>query len=81
METKKDLSFLEDNEENHKILAELARTASIQAIAEAKALRLDITYLRGEEIVKESPDGKITVIGIKKNKTIKVEIGSTYTLT
>jgi hypothetical protein len=80
METKKDLSFLEDNEENHKILAELARTASIQAIAEAKVLGLDITYLRGNEIVKESPDGKITVIGTKQNKTIKVDINKKYYL-
>jgi hypothetical protein len=69
MKNKKDLSYLEDNEENHKILADLARAASIQAIAEAKALGLDITYLRGNEIVKESPDGKITVIGTKQNKT------------
>ena len=80
MEKKKDLSYLEDNEENHIILAELARKASVQAIAEAKSLGLDITYLRGNEIIKESPTGKITVIGTKQNKTIKVEIGSTDTL-
>jgi len=80
MKEKEDLSILEDREENHKLLAELAKSASIQAIEEAKKLSLDITYLKGNEIIKESSTGKITVIGTKQNKTRKVKIGSTDTL-
>jgi len=53
---------LEELENAGQILNELAAKASKSAIAEDKALRLAITYLLDDKIVREYPDGRIEVV-------------------
>ena len=70
------LSYLEDTKKYHIKIADIAILASNKAVENAKSHGLDITYLKGEAIVKESPYGNITVIDIQPNKRRIVEVGS-----
>lgn len=56
------LASLEDDE-TLMLIKSVARYAGQTAISEAKVLKLALTYLRGHEVVKCHPDGKIEVIG------------------
>ena len=56
------LASLEDGE-TLVLIESVARYAGQIAISEAQVLKLAVTYLRGYDIVKRYPDGKIEVVG------------------
>ena len=57
------LETVEDSEEYGGILQKIAREAGEEAIREARALKIPITYLNGShQVVKEFPDGKIEIL-------------------
>ena len=57
------LETVEDSPEYSNILQKIAREAGEQAVREARALKIPITYLNdSRQVVKEFPDGRIEVI-------------------
>lgn len=66
------LSSLEDGE-TIVLIQSVARYAGQTAISEAKVLKLAVTYLRGHDVVKRHPDGKIEVLGKVKRIESKVK--------
>ena len=66
------LASLEDGE-TLVLIESVARYAGQIAISEAKVLRLEVTYLRGNDIVKRHPDGKIEIVGKVKPVESKVK--------
>jgi hypothetical protein len=70
------LSYLEDTKKHHGVIEKVAREAVKKAIANAKEKSVDITYLKGEKIVKESPDGTITEIAQLPNNSRIVKVGT-----
>lgn len=70
------LSYLEDTK---KYYSKIEGIDSI-AVKNAKDKKLDITYLKGEDIIKESPSGKTTIIHTQHIERRKVKVGSKDTL-
>ncbi len=70
------LSYIEDTKKHHGKIEALAISGVNKAIKIAKDNNFDITYLKGENIVKESSSGKITIIDTVQNIRRKVIIGS-----
>ena len=60
-----------------KALKAIGKEVGRRARAEAKALGLTLTFVVGEEIIKEFPDGRREVVG-KVPPSIKVKIGTVY---
>ena len=57
------LETVEDSPEYSDILQKIAREAGEEAVREARALKIPITYLNdSRQVVKEFPDGRIEVI-------------------
>jgi hypothetical protein len=54
------LASLEDGE-TLELIGLVARESGQRAILEAKVLKLTVTYLRGHDVVKRHPDGKIEI--------------------
>lgn len=75
---KKGMSAIEDSEDFADVIQEVARLAAKAAVDEAKALKIPVIYLRGEEIIKKHPDGNIEVVGrIKKTEhSVGIKKGS-----
>lgn len=73
------LSYIEETKKHHQKLNNVARVAAKEAIQKARNKSVPITYLIGEEIIKESSEG-MEVIGKHTNHRRKVKIGSKSTL-
>lgn len=73
------LSYIEETKKHHPKLNNVARVAAKEAIQKARNQSIPITYLAGEEIIKESAEGR-EVIGKHANHRRKVKIGSKSTL-
>jgi hypothetical protein len=70
---KRALASVEDSKEYNLTLQDVARSAGEEAIIEAKVLKIPVTYLSGNQVVKKFPDGKIEVIKqLFKAKSSKV---------
>lgn len=74
------LSYLEDTKKYYSKIEGIASIAVKKAIENAKDKKLDITYLKGEDIIKESPSGKTTIIHTQHIERRKVKVGSKDTL-
>ena len=70
-------SYLEDTKKHHIKIAKIAAKGVKKAIINAKNHNLDITYLKGKNIIVESPDGSIVEV-IESNISTgrRVEVGS-----
>jgi len=58
----RDFSDVEDAENADEIIREIAATAGKNAAAEAKAAGLPLTFIRNDEIIQVSADGKETTL-------------------
>jgi hypothetical protein len=65
MKSKTKKNFFSD-EKDLNALIEAGKISAKKAIQESKAMNLSITYLEGNTIFKESPDGKKVKIGVLK---------------
>jgi hypothetical protein len=74
------LSYIEDSIKHKSLLAQTAIDAIKLAIDAAKSNNLNITYLEGNKIIKESADGRIEVIGSIQNLPLKVKVGDSIEL-
>jgi CHASE2 domain-containing sensor protein len=72
------LSALEDSKDFSSLVQYVAQMAAKAAIAESKALKIPVTYLQGNKIVKKYPDGKVEVIGkiINQKPAVMLRKGS-----
>lgn len=76
-EGKTPLSSVEDGGEFGAVVGRTATYAGKQAVSEARVLKLPITYLKGGEVIKESPDGKIQVLKrLKSPKPVIIKKGT-----
>ena len=70
-------SYLEDTKKHHGEIANLAVNGVKEAVKNAKSQNLNITYLKGNQIVVESPTGKVVkVIETVETSRRRVEVGS-----
>lgn len=68
------LSSIEDGKEFSNVVGKTANYAGKQAVAEAKVLKLPVTYLKGGEVIRENPDGKVEVLKRLKSRHKPVSI-------
>lgn len=74
------LSYIEETPKHYGKLKSIVKRGVKVSIAKSRNQGLYITYKKGNEIIREYPDGHITVIGIVNSKPQKVKIGSKSTL-
>jgi hypothetical protein len=67
------LAYVEDTKKHHSIIADAARKATKNAVRRAKQASLAITYVEGENIIKEYPKGRKKIIGtVAVSRKIKI---------
>ena len=54
----------------------MAKNSTKKAIAASHKKSVPVTFMEGEEIIKEGPRGKRSVVGTVKNNRRKVEVGA-----
>jgi hypothetical protein len=70
-------SYLEDTKKHHGKIARLAATGVKKAVDDAKSHNLNITYLKGKDIIVESPTGNVVkVIETNTSTRRRVQVGS-----
>ncbi|MFN8576371.1 MAG: hypothetical protein U0354_05900 [Candidatus Sericytochromatia bacterium] len=70
-------SYLEDTKKHHGKIAHLAVTGVKKAVSNAKNLNIDVTYLKGNAIIVESPTGDVVrVIETNVDTGRKVQVGT-----
>ena len=72
------LSGLEDSKDFVPAIQEIASLAAVSAIREAKVLKIPLTYLKGNEIVRKFSDGRTETIShlVKKKKSVILKKGT-----
>lgn len=77
----KHLTYIEETRKWHDKINDIAKEASEDAVAASLEEEVEITYLDGDKIIKESPNGqKKTVDVLENQQSREVEIGETTTL-
>ncbi|MFN8673694.1 MAG: hypothetical protein U0457_16640 [Candidatus Sericytochromatia bacterium] len=76
MEKLKYLNYIEDTKKHHKKLGDIAELATSEAFLNAKQNNIEISYLKGDFVIKETPSGEIIKTNIKLDKRRKVKVGS-----
>ncbi|MEM8894844.1 MAG: hypothetical protein AAGC88_09720 [Bacteroidota bacterium] len=76
----KTLTYIEETPKHHNELVKVARRGVKESIQEAKDAGLYITYVKGSEIVREYPDGRLETIGAITEPPTIVEPGTQITL-
>lgn len=74
------IAYIEDTKKHHKLLGELASESTKKAVRLSKKSNISITYLDGNNVVKESPNGKkkfLLKFGFKRRK---VKVGEKSTI-
>ena len=70
------LTYIEDTRKQHDKIQDVATKASKKALRKARKEAVSVTYLVGEEIIKEEPTGEKEVVGTYENNRRKVTVGS-----
>ena len=70
------LSYIEDTPKHYSKLADIAKQATKAAVEDAHAKGLTVTYLKGEDIVREHADGTVTKVGRVENNRRKIAVGT-----
>ncbi len=74
------LSYIEDTKKHHTLIEKEAKIAVKKAIADAHKKKIPVTYMEGEQIIKEQANGKKEVIGKVRNDRRKVTVGEKTTI-
>lgn len=79
-ENTKYLTYIEETRKHHKLIDEVAKESSEQAILISRERKVPVTYLEGEEIIRVKPSGEKETIGRIENNRRKVTVGAKTTL-
>ena len=69
------LSYVEETRKHHKIIDQEAKKSSRKAISASHEKSIPITYLEGENIIREEATGEKTTVARIENNRRKVKVG------
>ncbi|MEO1053840.1 MAG: hypothetical protein AAFX87_24595 [Bacteroidota bacterium] len=74
------LTYIEETKKHHSHLAKVAKNSVKKAIRKSKENDVTVTYLEGNAIVSEKPNGETSIIEHIQVAPRKVKVGDTTTI-